>query len=86
MVAVLSVDTEQVRQMILTDGIHLVSDSSLEELHAFAQNMGLKRHWFQVHRNHPHYDLTTNSALTRALARGAYNVSSKELIRRMVRR
>lgn len=72
--------------MILTDGTHLVSDSSIEELHAFALNMGLRRHWFQVHRLHPHYDLTTSLALNRALSRGAYNVSSKELVRRMVRR
>lgn len=72
--------------MILTDGVHLVSDTSLEELHEFAIGIGLKRHFFQVHRNHPHYDLTTTAMFGRAIWRGVYVVSGKELVRRMVRR
>jgi len=72
--------------VILTDGVHLVSDTSLEELHSFAQNMGLKRHWFQVHRSHPHYDLTTTRASERALMYGATKVTGRELVKRMVRR
>jgi hypothetical protein len=33
--------------------------STLEELHSFAQSIGLKRHWFhnKRRRHHPHYDL-----------------------------
>lgn len=42
--------------MVYTDGIHLVADS-LDELHAFAQKIGLKREWFQDHPKHPHYDI-----------------------------
>lgn len=42
--------------MIHSDGVHVVSDTSLEELHEWAKRYGLKRHWF--HRGRwPHYDL-----------------------------
>lgn len=43
--------------MILTDGIHLASDKSDDELHVFARRIGLKRRWFQDKRM-PHYDLS----------------------------
>lgn len=37
---------------------HLTADS-LQELHEFAENLGMKRRWFQVSRKGvPHYDLT----------------------------
>lgn len=44
-------------------GGHLLA-SSLEELHAMARELGLKRAWFQD-RRYPHYDLTASK---RALA------------------
>lgn len=62
---------------------HLVSDSSLDELHEFAAVLGLRREWFQA-RSIPHYDLT-GSVYLLALERGAVLVSSRELIRRAVR-
>lgn len=34
------------------------NDASLEELHAFAVRIGMKRAWFQPHKVAPHYDLT----------------------------
>lgn len=37
---------------------HLVADS-LDELHAFAAVLGLKRGWFQEKASYPHYDVTT---------------------------
>lgn len=39
-------------------GCHLLADT-IEELHAFANRLGLKRSWFQ-NQDHslPHYDLT----------------------------
>ena len=57
---------------------HMVTDGDLEELHAFAELIGLKRAWFQDHPTLPHYDLTPNK---RALAVqcGAKQVGAKEL-------
>lgn len=58
---------------------HLWADT-LEELHAFAQRLGLKRAWFQNHRALPHYDLT-GPRRRRAVALGAEQVSAKEWLR-----
>lgn len=59
---------------------HMATDSAdLEELHRFAQSIGLKREWF--HNSGltvPHYDLTPNKR-ERAVAAGAVEVSAKEL-------
>jgi hypothetical protein len=62
---------------------HLVSDSSLEELHVFAASLGLRREWFQQ-KSVPHYDLT-GPHYELALERGAILVSSREIVRRAVR-
>jgi len=62
--------------MILFDGIHLASDESLDELHAFAKSVGLKREWFQDHPRHPHYDVWGTPARSLAV-----NVTSRELVR-----
>lgn len=75
---------------IYTDGVHLVSDASLDELHAFARRMGLKLEWFQDKAKgtpmyHPHYDLTTKRASLRAEANGAAAVSPRELVKAMWR-
>jgi hypothetical protein len=58
---------------------HLVSDESFEELHAFAQELGLPSRAF--HRDH--YDLPSELR-DDALALGATEVSSRELLRRLV--
>jgi len=62
---------------------HLVSDSSIEELHAFAERLGLRREWLQ-RRSIPHYDLT-GERYELARAMGAELISSRELVRRAVR-
>ena len=62
---------------------HLVSDTSIEELHEFAENLGLRREWFQV-KSIPHYDLT-GTVYELAIAQGAILVTSREIIRRAVR-
>ncbi len=71
--------------MILTDGVHLVSDQSLDELHAFASLIRLKRRWFQGHRL-PHYDVMAKWRQEWVIGMGAAVVTSRELVRRMVRR
>jgi hypothetical protein len=49
---------------------HLTTDGDLEELHAFAATLGLRRAWFQPHHIAPHYDLTASKRML-ALEKGA---------------
>lgn len=45
--------------MILTDKIHVTSDSSLAELHDWAKANGISRSRYHgYNKHHPHYDLT----------------------------
>lgn len=72
--------------MIITDGLHLVSTVSEDELHAFAKKISLKREWYQCRGRHPkrkrpHYDLTTKLAVNRAIRAGAKLVSGSYLIK-----
>ncbi len=57
---------------------HLVADS-LDELHQFASNLGLRRSWFQDKASYPHYDVTT-TVRARALKLGASPGSKKQII------
>lgn len=57
---------------------HLVSDTSHDELHAFAADLGLRREWFQG----DHYDVPSE-VRERAVAAGAEPVTSAELVRRL---
>jgi hypothetical protein len=60
---------------------HLATDGELEELHAFARALGVPRLAFHATAKFPHYDLrAAHRAL--AVAKGAIEVSSKELVRR----
>src|SRR5215217_2594580 len=76
--------------MILVDSLrrypsgywcHMVTDSSLEELHGFASRLGCLRERFQEHARLPQYDLRPEMR-ERALALGAEAVGSKELFSR----
>jgi len=57
---------------------HLVSDESSDELHAFAERLGMPRHVFQG----DHYDLPEEHR-ARAVQLGATEVGSRELVRRL---
>lgn len=64
-----------------TSWCHLVTDSGdLEELHRFAESIGLKRSYFQDpryglgDRGRPHYDVTPG-ARKRAVAAGAEQIA-----------
>lgn len=57
---------------------HLVADS-INELHAFAEQLGLKRVWFQDRTMYPHYDVTVK-VKKRALALGAYAGNKRTII------
>lgn len=56
---------------------HMSCDGDLEELHRFAQSIGLRREWFQNHRSLPHYDLTPNKR-AQALRAGAVEMGDLE--------
>ena len=57
---------------------HLVSDSSYEELHAFARRAGLPERSFDV----DHYDVPAER-LDALVALGAEPVGARELVRRL---
>jgi hypothetical protein len=58
-----------------------LTDFGLEELHAMAEMLGLRREWFQDHPRHPHYDLPPHKREL-AIECGAVAVSSRELVKR----
>lgn len=59
---------------------HLVSDTDLDELHAFAANQGIPPRAFDL----DHYDVPRES-LPGLIAAGAVPVGGKELTRRLIR-
>jgi hypothetical protein len=68
---------------------HMMSDdltpAGLDELHAMARRIGMRRAWFQGQKpRYPHYDLRP-SKRELALQHGAQAVESTELIRRCLR-
>jgi hypothetical protein len=57
---------------------HMLTDGDLEELHQFAELVGISRRRFQHHPRHPHYDLNP-SARQVALALGAVELTTRQL-------
>lgn len=57
---------------------HLVADS-LDELHAFALAVGLRKAWFQARASYPHYDVTT-ALRDRALSMGALPAGKTQML------
>lgn len=43
--------------MIYSDGVHLISDQGLDDLHRYAESIGIKRCWFHNTPRFPHYDI-----------------------------
>lgn len=64
--------------MIYTDGKILVGTHE-EELHQFAESIGLKRSWYQDQDGKPHYDLFSGSIKQKAIGAGAVLVPSKTI-------
>ncbi len=56
---------------------HVAADTEAE-LHAFAERIGLKRHFFHAGAKHVHYDLAEERRPA-ALVAGAVEVTSREL-------
>jgi len=63
------------------ESCHLIADR-LDELHAFAKSIGLKRAWFQNRFNCPHYDLTA-AKRRKAVSLGAIELTNAELAKRI---
>jgi hypothetical protein len=57
---------------------HMLADS-LEELHAMAARIGLKRSWFQGQASTPHYDVC-EATRARALQLGAIPVDRRGIV------
>ena len=57
---------------------HLVADT-LEELHAFAARLGLRRDWFQHKTLYPHYDITLSVRL-KAVELGAQTCDKRTVV------
>lgn len=67
---------------------HMASDTSEEELHQFAEKIGMKKSWFQLggmSRTFPHYDLKPGMR-ARAIRGGAESVTRQDLVSRSIRR
>lgn len=71
---------EHVPDAVLFDGVHLVC-TNLEMLHAFAQNIGLKRSWFQDKGRYAHYDILSKRIARKAIECGAIQCTARDIIR-----
>lgn len=69
-------------KIIYTDGVHLMITrrEPIALLHVFAEEIGLRRGWFQDHDKHPHYDLTTERKFLKAVDFGANVICVRRLI------
>ncbi len=68
--------------MIYTDGIHICSDTSVEELHAFMAKVRIKRCWYHHSRNHPHYDKPKGYSTDLLRGYGALLVRTRTLVKK----
>lgn len=62
------------RRMLMS---HMLADT-LDELHAMADAIGIKRKWFQS-ESHPHYDIC-QSKRKLAIQNGAIEIGRRELV------
>ena len=60
---------------------HLVADT-IPFLHKFAEEIGLKKHWYENKRGkcRPHYDVK-GDMIQKAIENGALQVNSREIIK-----
>ncbi|MDR2933052.1 MAG: DUF4031 domain-containing protein [Oscillospiraceae bacterium] len=64
---------------------HLSTDASFDELHRFAQAIGLRREWFQADKRVPHYDLIGDTLYHKAIKTGAIPCGRKYIIQNGLR-
>lgn len=68
--------------MIYTDGVHIISDAGVQELHWFAARVGIGRFWFENKRGkqHPHYDKPKGMAVYKLYTAGARYANSRRIV------
>lgn len=66
--------------MMYTDGIHLISDTGMQELYEFGEKLGFKREWVHHTPGRPHFDLMTEEVLRKAIQAGAKRVGRREFV------
>lgn len=74
----------QGRRRVQVRWCHMIADS-VDELHAMADRLGLKRAWFQDHPRHPHYDLIPTKRAA-AIKMGAMALSRRAMATLLVAR
>jgi hypothetical protein len=62
------------------ESCHMTTDGDMEELHRFAEQIGMRRSWFQDHPILPHYDLTP-SRRAAAVRAGAVEMRGTDMLR-----
>lgn len=68
--------------MIYTDGVHIISDAGVQELHWFAERVGIGRWWFENRRdkNHPHYDRPRHVPTNKLVIKGARYATTRHIV------
>lgn len=66
--------------MIYTDGVHVISDQNLTELHSYCRSIGIKRCWFHSGSRWPHYDVPKKKQVLIAAAPGIKVVTSRRIV------
>ena len=66
--------------MIYTDNVHLISDTSLDELHKFASSVNIKRCWYHSSSKWKHYDIPKRMRKDFARDHGVRLVTSREIV------
>jgi len=65
-------------KMIYTDGVYIISNISIEDLHDFAMCIGISGRYYRD-KVYPHYDIPTPVLRRKALFAGAKLISSVEM-------
>lgn len=74
------IDQPQTHNNKYKNWCHMVTDGNTEELHIFAEKIGLRRAYYQnKNKRNPHYDLSPTKQ-TMAISLGAIRVANEKLI------
>ena len=77
------IDAPQNREGKFNGYCHMMTDEDLEDLHKFAEKLGLRR-YFQNKPRFPHYDLSRTKRRL-AVSLGAIEITTEELIKKCER-